>query len=79
MTNLCKIACVTHYKQTFVGLLFGILGLVVFLFWVFYIVFSPLKTNKVCLCFNPNLEFMAETSLSEISLSMRYWKHVPIC
>lgn len=43
MTSLFKIACITRSKQTFVGLLSGFLGLVVFLFGFFYILFSPLK------------------------------------
>lgn len=55
MTNLFKTACITYYKQTFVELLFGFLGHVVFLFGFFNILFSRLKTNKVCLCFKTQI------------------------
>lgn len=55
MTNLFKTACITYYKQTFVELLFGFLGHVVFLFGFFNTLFSRLKTNKVCLCFKTQI------------------------
>lgn len=51
-TNLLKITCIIN--NCFVFLLF-----------------SPLKTNKVSLCIknkNPNLKFMAETSLFKIKI-----------